>query len=174
MRGISLTGRSFPHSDEISSAPRRVYRSRSTRRFCSPIMKGLGSLSGSQLSIPCLRRRRGREIYARLGATAPPPSGQTYCTNLHGNLGRNTVIGPGLSKLDFSVFKNNHVKRISEEFNVQFRAEIFNILNRANFLSPTDNFNVFDGNGSRVDSAGLLDSTQTPGRQIQFALKMIW
>lgn len=108
------------------------------------------------------------------GAAAPPPSGQTYCTNLHGNLGRNTVIGPGLSALDFSVFKNNQVKRISEDFNVQFRAEIFNILNRANFSSPTDNMNVFDGSGSPVASAGLLTSTQTPSRQIQFALKLIW
>ena len=108
------------------------------------------------------------------GAATPQPSGQTYCTNLHGNLGRNTVIGPGLSKLDFSVFKNNRVKRISEDFNVQFRAEIFNILNRANFSSPTDNMNVFDGSGSPVDSAGLLTSTQTSSRQIQFALKLIW
>lgn len=108
------------------------------------------------------------------GASAPAPSGQTYCTNLHGNLGRNKVIGPGLSKLDFSVFKNNHVKRISEDFNVQFRAEVFNILNRANFSSPTDNLNIFDGSGSRVDSGGLLTSTQTSSRQIQFALKLIW
>jgi hypothetical protein len=108
------------------------------------------------------------------GAATPPPSGQTYCTNLHGNLGRNTVIGPGLSKLDFSVFKNNPVKRISEAFNVQFRAEIFNILNHANFSSPTDNMNVFDGSGSPVASAGLLSSTQTFSRQIQFALKLIW
>jgi hypothetical protein len=108
------------------------------------------------------------------GASTPAPSGQTYCTNLRGNLGRNTVIGPGVSKLDFSVFKNNRVKRISEDFNVQFRAEIFNILNRANFSSPTDNMNVFDGSGARVDSAGLLTSTQTSSRQIQFALKLIW
>jgi hypothetical protein len=108
------------------------------------------------------------------GASTLAPSSQTYCTNLHGNLGRNTVIGPGISRLDFSVFKNNHIKRISEDFNVQFRAEIFNILNRANFSSPTDNMNVFDGSGARVDSAGLLTSTQTPSRQIQFALKLIW
>ncbi len=108
------------------------------------------------------------------GASAPAPSGLTYCTNLHGNLGRNRVIGPGISRLDFSVFKNNHVKWISEDFNVQFRAELFNILNRANFSSPTDNMNVFDGSGARVDSAGLLTSTQTPSRQIQFALKLIW
>ena len=96
------------------------------------------------------------------------------CANLRGNLGRNVVIGPGLSKLDFSVFKNNHVKRISENFNAQFRAEFFNILNRTNFSSPTDNLAVFDQNGQRIQSAGLLTSTQTTSRQIQFALKLIW
>jgi len=84
------------------------------------------------------------------------------------------VIGPGLSKLDFSVFKNNYVRRISESFNAQFRAEIFNILNRANFGSPTDNLAMFDESGQRIQSAGLLTSTQTTSRQIQFALKLIW
>jgi len=94
--------------------------------------------------------------------------------NRWGNLGRNTLIGPGLSKLDFSVFKNNYVKRISENFNAQFRAELFNILNHANFASPTDNLTVFDQNGQPIPSAGLITSTQTTSRQIQFALKMIW
>jgi hypothetical protein len=109
------------------------------------------------------------------GAAALPPSGQTYCANLRGNLGRNTVIGPGLSKLDLSVFKNNYIRRISESFNAQFRAEIFNIFNRANFGSPTDNLAVYDQNGvPQAQTAGLLDSTQTTSRQIQFALKLIW
>jgi len=94
--------------------------------------------------------------------------------NKWGNLGRNTLIGPGVSKLDFSVFKNNRVKRISENFNAQFRAEVFNILNRANFASPTDNSTVFDHVGSPISSAGLITSTQTTSRQIQFALKFIW
>jgi hypothetical protein len=94
--------------------------------------------------------------------------------NKWGNLGRNTFIGPGVSKLDFSVFKNNPVKRISENFNAQFRAEFFNILNRANFASPTDNSTVFDHLGNPVSSAGLITSTQTASRQIQFALKFIW
>jgi hypothetical protein len=102
------------------------------------------------------------------------PSGQVYCANLRGNLGRNVLIGPGLSKLDFSVFKNNHVRHISENFNAQFRAEIFNILNRANFSSPTDNLQVFDQSGQSIQSAGLLTSAQTTSRQIQFALKLIW
>ena len=109
------------------------------------------------------------------GAAAPAPSGQTYCANLRGDLGRNSIIGPGLSKLDFSVFKNNRIRRISENFNAQFRAEIFNIFNRANFGSPTDNLAAFDQNGvPQSQTIGLLDSPQTTSRQIQFALKLIW
>jgi hypothetical protein len=112
-----------------------------------------------------------------------------------GNLGRNTLIGPGLSKLDFSVFKNNRIVRnggsgpgcqgtgckssrfgnfFAEEFNVQFRGEFFNILNKANFSSPTDNLGVFDKSGQPISGAGLITSTQTTSRQIQFALKTIW
>jgi hypothetical protein len=107
-------------------------------------------------------------------AVTPPPSGSVYCANLLGNLGRNTLIGPGLAKLDVSIFKNNYIKRISESFNVQFRAELFNLLNRANFASPTDNLAMFDQSGQAISSAGLIDSTQTTSRQIQLALKMIW
>ncbi len=53
------------------------------------------------------------------------------CFNLRGNAGRNILIGPGVTSLDFSIFKNNYIKKISERFNVQFRAEIFNILNHS-------------------------------------------
>ncbi len=38
------------------------------------------------------------------------------------------MLGPGLFNIDFSVFKNNYIPRISETFNVQFRAEFFNVL----------------------------------------------
>jgi hypothetical protein len=95
-------------------------------------------------------------------------------SNLRGNLGRNTVIGPGLANLDFSLFKNNRIRRISENFNVQFRAEFFNVFNRANFASPVDNRIVFEQTGSPTSGAGLITSTQTPAREIQFALKLIW
>ena len=42
------------------------------------------------------------------------------CFNLRGNSGRNILIGPGTSNLDFPVFKNNSIKRVLENFNVQF------------------------------------------------------
>jgi hypothetical protein len=98
------------------------------------------------------------------------------CFNLQGDAGRNILIGPGTSSLDFSVFKNNHIAHISENFNVQFRAEFFNILNRANFAVPIlpDNVTIFDSTGSPVSSAGLLTSTTTTSREIQFAVKTSW
>ena len=95
-------------------------------------------------------------------------------SNRWGNVGRNSLIGPGLSKLDFSVIKNNRVRLLSEDVNVQFRAEFFNILNHTNFASPTDHLVVFDQSGKPVPSAGLITSTQTTSRQIQFAIKVIW
>ncbi len=93
---------------------------------------------------------------------------------LRGNLGRNTLIGPGLVNLDFSLVKNNYIKRVSDKFNVQLRSEFFNLFNRANFAPPLENRNIFDAAGNHLASAGLITSTQTPSRQIQFALKMIW
>jgi hypothetical protein len=53
-----------------------------------------------------------------------------------GNAGRNSLIGPGLSNFDLSLFKNNYIRRISENFDIQFRAEFFNVLNRTNFSPP--------------------------------------
>jgi outer membrane receptor protein involved in Fe transport len=98
------------------------------------------------------------------------------CFNLRGNAGRNILIGPGITSLDFSVFKNNRVRRISENFNVQFRAEIFNILNHANFAPPTtpDNTDIFDSSGADTGVAGLLSRTTTTAREIQFAIKIIF
>jgi outer membrane receptor protein involved in Fe transport len=98
------------------------------------------------------------------------------CFNLRGNSGRNILVGPGTSNLDFSAFKNNYVKRISENFKVQFRAEFFNILNHANFAIPISpgNTDIFDSTGAPTGVAGLLTSTTTTAREIQFALKIIW
>jgi len=96
------------------------------------------------------------------------------CQNLVGNAARNSIVGPGLVDFDFSLFKNNYIKRISESFNVQFRAEFFNILNRANFTAPINNSALFDSNGNPVGGAGAVNQTSTTSRQIQFALKLIW
>jgi hypothetical protein len=107
------------------------------------------------------------------GAATPPPSGQVYCANLLGNEGRNSVIGPGFYNLDFSVFKNNHIKSISENFNVQLRAEFFNVLNHAAFLEPVNNSTIFDQNGV-PQGADSVDQLAVPAREIQFGIKVIW
>jgi hypothetical protein len=108
----------------------------------------------------------------------PPPSGSQFCSNVLGNTGRNQFYGPGLTTVDFSVFKNTRIPRISETFNVQFRAEFFNVLNHTNFLSPGflntfgQNNSTFDFDGSSLPTA--LNQTATTSRQIQLGLKLIW
>jgi hypothetical protein len=91
-----------------------------------------------------------------------------------GNAGRNGLIGPGLSNFDLSLFKNNHINRISDSFNIQFRAEFFNVLNHPNFSPPVVNNDLFAANGAAVTTAGLITTTSTSSRQLQFALKIIW
>jgi hypothetical protein len=106
----------------------------------------------------------------------PLPPGDLRCFNLRGNAGRNIMTAPGLINMDFAVFKNNHIRRISETFNIQFRAEMFNILNRANFAPPVlpDQTDIFNGDGTPNDSAGQLKSTVTDAREIQFGVKFVW
>ena len=96
------------------------------------------------------------------------------CMNLLGNAGRNAIIGPGLADFDLSLFKNIPVTRISENFNIQFRAEFFNVLNRANFLPPIDNQTLFTNTGAPIPTAGLIDTTSNASREIQFGLKVDW
>jgi hypothetical protein len=93
----------------------------------------------------------------------PPPNSGFY-----GNLGRDTLIGPGLATWDFSALKNTAIR---ERMTVQFRAEIFNLLNRANFNTP--NLIVFTPSGVS-GTAGAITSTSTTSRQVQFALKLLW
>jgi hypothetical protein len=110
------------------------------------------------------------------GSLNPIAPNYLQCFNLRGNAGRNVLTGPGLSEFDFSMFKNNYIRRISEAFNVQFRAEIFNLFNRTNFAPPPTptNTDIFDASGLTSGSAGLLTSTTTTAREVQFALKVIW
>ena len=85
-----------------------------------------------------------------------------------GTLGRGVYNGPGLADVDLSLFKRIAV---TEKLNLQFRAECFNIQNRANFATP--NAVVFSS-GANSPSAGLISSTVTPSRQFQFGLKLIF
>jgi len=61
--------------------------------------------------------------------------------------------------------------RLGERMNLQFRAEIFNLLNRANFNMPNEV--VFTTSGVSP-TAGVITSTTTTSRQVQFGLKLLW
>jgi hypothetical protein len=94
---------------------------------------------------------------------APPPGSGFY-----GNVARDSLTGPGLATWDFSALKNIHVR---ERISLQFRAELFNILDRANFNTP--NVIVFTPAGISP-TAGKITSTSTTAREVQFALKLLW
>ena len=92
-----------------------------------------------------------------------------------GTARRNSLIGPGLENLDFGIFKNNPITKISEDFTVQFRVEFFNILNHTNFAPPSNNTIFAQGGGAPLSTAGLITPpTATPSRQMQFAIKFMW
>ena len=107
-----------------------------------------------------------------------PAAFQAPAAGAAGNLSRDSLIGPGLGDLDLSVAKTTP---IGERLHAQFRAEYFNILNRANFSTPNP---VVFSNGptpktptaaeALSPTAGVLTATSTTSRQLQFALKFLF
>jgi len=83
-----------------------------------------------------------------------------------GNVGRNTLIGPGLATVDASLVKDT---AITEKTSLQFRAEFFNLLNHPNFATPLRN--VLSPAGI-IPTAGKITRTVTTSRQIQFGAKL--
>jgi outer membrane receptor protein involved in Fe transport len=87
--------------------------------------------------------------------------------NAFGNLGRNSVVGPGFEDIDLALFKNT---KITERMNLQFRADAFDLFNHPNFGQP----------GGTLGSLtfGQIISTRFPtgdsgsSRQLQVALKL--
>ncbi len=93
-------------------------------------------------------------------------------SGFYGNARRDSVPGPGLATWDFSVRKDT---RITESLNLQFRAEVFNILNRANFNTPNVILDTLSGTTPVANPvAGQVSSTSTTSRQVQFGLKLLW
>jgi hypothetical protein len=64
--------------------------------------------------------------------------------------------------------------RVTERLAVQFRAELFNFFNHANFLPPLSNSQLYAQDGSVTGNAGAINQTATSNRQIQFALKVLF
>ena len=85
-----------------------------------------------------------------------------------GNLGRNVVVGPGFKNTDFSIMRNTE---LSERIRMQFRVEIFDLLNHANLGQP--------GNVVGTPGFGRITNTRFPtgesgsSRQMQLGVKLI-
>jgi hypothetical protein len=92
-----------------------------------------------------------------------------------GNLGRGALIGPNLRAVDLSLAKNTPFLLRGKERTVQFRAEAFNLFNRANFGTPS--LIAFAGTAATeqpLASFGRIRSTVTSARQIQLGLRLLW
>ena len=107
--------------------------------------------------------------YLNLNAFSQPDFG-TF-----GNLGRNSIYGPGYKNLDFSISKNTQIK---ERLGLQLRVEFFNILNHPNFAQPTHNIVPGVSGGALTQTP---DAAQTnPGlggggpRVMQVGLKLVF
>ncbi len=108
-------------------------------------------------------------------AFALPPAGY------FGNLGRNTLTGPGLSTVDLSLMKETRVESAGERFRVQFRVELFNAFNHPNFDMPGNAQNLTAGSFIFTNTSGQPNlaatrpvRTTTDPRELQFALKLVW
>jgi hypothetical protein len=116
-----------------------------------------------------------------VGPFCPPPADANGNPLRQGNLGRNALRGFGASQWDFAVHRNFPIR---ESLILQFRAEMFNVLNHPNFAPPVANLNdtsqfglstqmlgqYLAGTGS---TSGLASLYQIGGpRSIQLALKL--
>jgi hypothetical protein len=92
-----------------------------------------------------------------------------------GNFAREGLVGPSLVNVDIGILKDT---KIRENWNLQFRAEIFNIFNHTNLSFPASA--LFTGTPSasgilgRVSTAGQITSYSVPSREIQLGLKLIF
>ena len=97
----------------------------------------------------------------RLEVAADRKVSDYYVLGRDGLVGRNTARGDGLVNWDLAL---NKKLRFRDFRSVEFRAEVFNLLNRANFGIPVRTIGD-PGFGSSVN-------TVTPARVVQFAIKL--
>jgi len=148
---VTLQG-GFPFTPQLSYNPSNNGDTRNpVRPFVNPAFSGPVILGNPS------------QWFNPLAFLAPPNNSGFY-----GNLGRDTLLGPGLATWDLSFLKDMSIR---ERLRLQFRAELFNVLNRANFNTP--NAVAFTPSGVSP-TAGVITSTATTSRQVQFGLKLLW
>jgi hypothetical protein len=93
------------------------------------------------------------------------PAKQTF-----GNLGRNDFRAPGISQLDMGLSK---FVSITEKLNLRFRADLFNVFNRAQYGAP--NADISDSNFGTITStiSSYATGRGTP-RELQLSAKIVF
>lgn len=84
----------------------------------------------------------------------------------YGNVGRNTVVGPGLDNFDATLQKQFPVR---EAINLQFRLDLFDLFNHPNFNAPVGSGRTFSA--ATNSTFGSITSAQDP-REMQFSLRL--
>jgi hypothetical protein len=152
VNGLVVLQAGFPFTPQLSYNPSNNGDTRNpVRPFTNPNFQGKAILG-----------KPGQ--WFNPNAFLQPPANSGF----FGNLGRDTLVGPGLATWDFSAVKETS---LYERLSLQFRAEIFNLLNRANLNTP--NLIVFTPTGVS-GTAGAISSTSTTARQVQFGVKVLW
>jgi hypothetical protein len=116
----------------------------------------------------------GGELLLNSAAFANPPFGS------NGDLGRNSLAGPGLINIDVSLNRSIPVKRLGEAGRLNLRADAFNFLNHANLNNPYPEFEnpafgqaTYGREAQPTGFPGLLPLNET-ARQIQLMLRVEW
>jgi hypothetical protein len=139
-----------------------------TLRSGHPFSIELGFNRSGNLNTTWSSRHERPEVVPGLSCFALP------AVNTRGNLGRNTVIGPGLASIDGSLVKS---VALGGGSNLQLRIEVFNLLNRPNFAIPSGRI-AFAGVAADgvtpvvAPTWGRITSTVTTSRQIQVGAKV--
>ena len=96
---------------------------------------------------------------------------ELQAVNTRGNAGRNILIGPGLISVDIALVKSFSM---GGSRSLQFRGEVFNLPNRANFSVPSGQVAFTNAAGAPAANWGRITSTTTTSRQVQLGLKYIF
>jgi hypothetical protein len=187
--------------DVTISRPDIVYKVNATGQYvAAPLLSGSTILTTPVINNPyggSFRSNRRPDLVAGVSPFLSTGNGVYYLNPAafsiptpgnYGNLGRYALHGPGLTQLDFTLHKKFV---LTERVNLEFRAEMYNILNHANFANPPAVLNNALGTGTNQlqpgqpftaaaagSAFGVINSTVSKDvglgaqRQIQFSLRL--
>jgi len=137
-KDISLSGQGLDRPDDI--LPGQVYTRQNTGSYYNWFNPNAFECAGNPTGTAC-----------------------AIFTGLYGNLGRNTIYGPGNISLDTDLARYFQVR---ERVKLELRADFFDVMNHANPSNPTTSITS--------STFGQITTYQNTPRQIQMALKLVF